>query len=213
MSAIQQVSVDHHERRGGERLRVAGTVNVIFGRGTGVLVDLSESGARIRHSVAMRRGTSVRISFESEHARFSANAEVLAARVISIGNGPSYESRVRFTSLDAESRRVLATAIEELTGRDIRRWVANLKGWGEESATPTAKSNGSFIRCRLRGEWWERKCTNDTTQPSDGFLLPSGSTDDEITTLCNTYLRSNEEEREMIRRIAIAAVDESLGAF
>lgn len=213
MSAIQQLSVDPGNRRRAERLLVAGTVNVIFGRGSGVLVDLSHHGARIRHSAPVRRGASVRISFESAHARFSADAEVLAARVIGLGTGPSYESRIRFTSLDAPSERVLATAIEELTERDIRRWVANLKGWSDEPQSPVAKPTGFFIRCRLRGEWWDRKCTSDTTQPADGFLLPSGSTEAEIVTLCDTYSRSDEDRRRTIRLMAAAAVDHSLGVF
>lgn len=213
MSAIQQLSVDTRDRRRAERLLVAGTVNVIFGRGAGVLVDLSQRGARIRHSAPVRRGASVRISFESAHARFAANAEVLAARVVSLGTGPSYESRVRFTSLDAASQRVLATAIEELTGRDLRRWVANLKGWSDEPQSPVAKPSGSFIRCRFRGDWWDWKCTNDTTQPADGFLLPSGSTDAEIVTLCDTYSRGDEEQRQTIRLMATASVDQSLGVF
>lgn len=215
MIEVQQLSVHRQERRLVERLRVASTVSVIFGRGAGVLVDLSQRGARIRHSAPVRRGAAVRVSFESAHARFSANAEILASRVIGLGTGPSYESRVRFTSLDAISERALAKAIDEIAGRDIRRWVANLKGWGDEAQlpVPVPVSNGSFIRCRLRAERWERKNTNDTRQPSDGFLLPSGSTEAEIGTLCDTYSRGGEDEQQVIRLMATAAVDQTRGVF
>jgi hypothetical protein len=143
--------------------------------------------------------------------RFSATAEVLAARVISLGNGPSYESRVRFISVDAGSDTVLAAALDGIAGRDMRRWVANLRGWNEESQSPAAPQTGSFIRCRLRGSWWERKCTADSVQPPDGFLLPSGSTESEIATLCDTYSRAGEEERQMIRTMAASAVEQVLG--
>ena len=129
MSAIQQLSDDPRERRGAERLPVAGTVTVIFGRGEGVLIDLSQRGARIRHASPVRRGATARISFEWERQRFSATAEVLAARVISLGAGPSYESRVRFIAVDPQSENVLAAALEDIAGRNVRRWVANLRGW------------------------------------------------------------------------------------
>lgn len=211
MSAIQQLPDDPQERRGAERLRIAGTVPVIFGRGDGVLIDLSRRGARIRHSTPVRRGASVRISFEWERMRFSATAEVLAARVISLGTGPSYESRVRFISVEPDSEGVLAAALDDLAGRDVRRWVANLRGWSDESQSPAPRSSGSFIRCRLHGAWWERKCTGDTVQPANGFLLSAESTESEIAKLCDTYVRATEEGRQMIRTMAAAAVEQLVG--
>jgi hypothetical protein len=86
-------------------------IDVFFGRGVGVLVDLSRTGAHIRHSSAVQRGASARISFEWERRRFSATATVLTARVISLGAELSYESRVHFSVVDDRSQRVLATAL------------------------------------------------------------------------------------------------------
>jgi hypothetical protein len=176
-----------------------------------VLVDLSERGARIRHAGAVRRGSSVRLSFGWERDRFSAAAEVLASRVISLGAGPSFETRVRFTSFDDASENVLARAMEGIAGRDVRRWVANLRGWGPEEASfahPLVQL-GSFIRCRLRGTWWERKVTNDSTQPDDGFVLTFGSTEEEVLTLCDTYARGGDDERQFLRLTAAAAIEYS----
>lgn len=216
MSAIQQLSDDPRERRGAERLRVSGTVTVIFGRGEGVLIDLSQRGARIRHSSPVRRGATARISFEWQRQRFSATAEVLAARVISLGSGPSYESRVRFIAVDPESESVLAAALDDIAGRNVRRWVANLRGWSEDSQPPAVQPlgvrlGGSYIRCRLHGSWWERKITGDTVQPIDGFLLPADANGTEIATLCDNYARGGEEERQMIRTLAAAAVEQAVG--
>lgn len=207
MSAIQQLPDDSRDRRRSTRLRVSATVPVVFGRGEGILVDLSHTGARVRHSVAARRGTSVRLSFEWEKQRFSATAEVLAARVISLGNGPSYETRVRFTAFDPGAAVVLAKAMHDLCGRDVRRWVANLHGWNDEPQAQDAPSNGSFIRCKLRGTWWERKCTSDPTQPEEGFVVPADSGETEIAKLCETYQRASEAERQLIRAMAAAAVE------
>jgi hypothetical protein len=211
MSAIEQFPLDTLNRRATERLRIKSTVAVIFGRNEGVLVDLSRHGARIRHAGAVRRGSSVRVSFGWERSRFSATAEVLASRVIGLGAGPSFETRVRFTSFDGPSEAVLAQAMEGIAGRDVRRWVENLRGWNSEESTGTPKQQqvGSFIRCRLQGKWWERKITNDATQPEDGFLLLAGSTEDEITSLCDTYSRASDEERQFIRVTASVAVEDA----
>ncbi|HYC60975.1 MAG TPA: hypothetical protein VEK79_15540 [Thermoanaerobaculia bacterium] len=42
--------------RSNNQVRIDGVIAVIFGRGEGILIDLSQSGARIRHHAAVRRG-------------------------------------------------------------------------------------------------------------------------------------------------------------
>ena len=187
---------------------LAGSVAVIFGRGEGRLIDLSQRGARIRHSAPVRRGAAVRVSFEWQHARFSATTEVLSSRVISVGAGPSYESRIRFTFVDDESERVLAIALEEIAGRTTRRWVANLHGWSDEShPEPAPVPVNSFIRCRLQGNRWEIKRTSDPVQPEDGFAIPLDSPDASIEMLCDNYSRGDADERLLIRLLAAAAIE------
>jgi hypothetical protein len=210
MSALEQGSTPQ-ERRISQRFRVAGTVPVVMGRGEGVLIDLSEHGARIRHVIPVRRGTTVRISFEWNGARFTATAEVLAARVVSLGTGPSYESRVRFLNVDTDSKSVLTSAIDGIVGRDVRKWVANLRGWTDETQIDTAPlPGGTFIRCRLHGAWWERKMTSNAAQPAEGFVLPAETSESEIESLCQNYVRGNAEDRNMIRLMAGAAVEHVL---
>ena len=188
MSALEQGSPATQERRISQRFHIAGTVPVVMGRGEGVLIDLSEHGAR-----------------------FSATAEVLAVRVVSLGNGPSYESRVRFTDLNPDSQTVLLAAIDGIVGRDVRKWVNNLRGWTDDVQTTTAPlPAGTFIRCRLHGSWWERKVTSNTAQPAEGFLLPAETSEAEIETLCKTYVRGNEDERNMIKLMSGAAVEHVL---
>jgi hypothetical protein len=214
MSALEQGSLD---RRTAPRLRVAGTIPALIGRGNGALVDLSERGAKIRHSTMIRRGAVVRLSFEWHGARFSTSAEVLSSRVVSLGTGTTpamYESRLRFSGVTDEADRVLARVLEALSGRDMRRWVANMRGWEDESAAAPAPavSSTSYLRCRLFGTRWEVKCTNDVLQPADGFLLPATIDDNEIVRLCADYSRADSDARRVMRLMAAAAVEESLAA-
>lgn len=215
MSALEQGTHEMHDRRSTPRLRVAGTIPALIGRGTGFLVDLSERGAKIRHSTMVRRGATVRISFDWERARFSATAEVVGSRVVSIGNAEQpamYESRLRFLAVTSEAERVLARTLDSLAGRDMRRWVANLRGWGDEvDRTPApAPVSTSYLRCRLLGMRWEVKATNERTQPTDGFLLPAGIDDNEIVKLCADYLRADTDGRQVMRLMAAASVEQSI---
>jgi hypothetical protein len=211
VSAIEQLPHENGNRRTTERLRVAGSIAVVFGRGAGVLVDLSSRGARLRHVAPVRRGAAVRVSLEWEGARFSATTEVLASRVIRLGLEPSYESRVRFTFIDEDSERVLASILDGITGRTARRWVANLRGWSDEAQpNRTPLTTNSYIRCRLLGNRWEIKRTSDMVQPADGFVLLSETVDADIEMLCDNYSRGSDDERQFIRVMATAAVEQSL---
>lgn len=216
MSALEQGSLDPTERRSTPRLRVAGTIPALIGRGEGVLIDLSTRGAKVRHSTSMSRGAIVRICFEWQRARFSSSAEVLASRLVSLGNEQMpamYETRLRFRKVDDGARQVLARALDALAGRDMRRWVANLRGWNDEpQPVPAESSTVSFIRCRLAGIRWEVKCTQNATQPEDGFALPATLDDNEIVKLCADYLRADSDGRQVIRLLAAAAVEEAIAA-
>lgn len=210
MTAIGE-SFATENRRAKPRIHVAGSVSAVFGRCAAVLIDLSEHGARIRHFNSAPRGSAARVSFTWEGSRFSASAEVLASRVITLGADPSYESRVRFLTVDTSAQLVLTNALAGISGRHIRRWVANLRGWTEEWQPECALlPNGWFVRCRLMGASWERKRTNDATPPEDGFLLPAETADAEIVTLCDLYSHGDEHERQLIRSIATAVAEESL---
>lgn len=215
MTALE---IDSTDRRVAPRLRIAGTVTALIGRGDGVLIDLSDRGAKVRHFTMVRRGALVRLSFEWEGERFSANAEVLASRVVSLGNGAgsgtTYESRLCFRDVPPPSESVLARALESLADRDVRRWVSNLRGWGDEPVRePLPFASGSFLRCRYLGTRWEKKCTHDLTQPEDGFLLPAGVDHHEVETLCSTYAHMDDEGRRVVRLMAAAAVDQACGAL
>jgi hypothetical protein len=217
MSALEQGSVDPSERRTAPRLRVANAIPAFIGRGSGTLVDLSERGARIRHSTMVRRGAVVRVSFEWKRSRFSASAEVLASRVVCLGTAEkptSYESRLRFLHISDGAHEVLEKTLDALAGRDIRRWVANLRGWNDEPAEPAppVAAPATFLRCRLFGVRWEVKRTADVQQPEDGFLVPSSIDDNEIVKLCADYARADTDGRRVIRLMAAASVEEAIAA-
>jgi hypothetical protein len=204
------------ERRGTSRLRVGGTHPVRLGRTEGVLIDLSERGARVRHITAVRRGETLRLTLEWEGEQFSAQAEVLASRVASIGNGAGtiYDSRLRFVSMADTARETLLRTLSGLEARDLRRWVANLRGWEPhpEPIRHPALVTKTFVRYQLRGSWWEKKVTHDPSQPVDGFTVPADIDENEIASLCRTFEKLDAEGRTIIRLIASEVVAEAAEA-
>jgi hypothetical protein len=103
-----------NDRRRTPRFQPPDSVVTRIGRGTGSLVDVSATGARIRHTGAVARGARMRITFEWNGERFEASGEVLASRVARIGAQETlYDTRVRFNALSHTASELLEEAILE----------------------------------------------------------------------------------------------------
>ena len=196
------------ERRAAERIRPTTPIHVTFGRGGGSVVDLSHGGMRIRHTVAAMRGADVRVSFEWQRERFAAMAEVLASRVVSLGTPTMFDTRLRFKRLGTGSKELLDRVMSAIHRRELRKWIANLRGWSDESPVTSGDStcDSAFLRCRLIGTLWQTTWTHDPTHPMIGFTVPATISKLELETLCDTYLHANADERHLIRLMAEEAV-------
>jgi hypothetical protein len=195
------------ERRVGERVRPATPIHVTFGRGDGSVVDLSSGGMRIRHTVAAMRGAEMRVSFEWQKERFAAVAIVLASRVAALGRPTMFDTRLRFERLNSGSQALLARVMTAIHSHELRRWIANMQGWSDESVIENNESDGAFLRCRLIGRMWKTTWTHDSSHPpSQGFTVPAAISNLELETLCDTYLHANADERHLIQLMAAEAV-------
>ena len=202
-------AADGDDRRRAARYRPTKLMRVTLGRSTGVLVDLSATGARVRHDAPALLHSHLRVRFDWKHERFEALALVLASRVVCMGDsGTRYESRVSFVSLTPTAQAVLGRTLEALEQSNLRRWVANLRGWWE--ATEAEESDDAqyaktFIRYRLVGGHWERKITRDSWMPEEGFVVPAATHPAELLLLCRTYVGST-DGRDLVRLMARAVV-------
>lgn len=196
------------DRRRFTRHRLTEPVPVLIGRGEGLLVDVSANGARVRHDAAAVLGARVRITFVWDGRRFEATGEVLACRVVALGQRARFESRLRFVSINEPSQEVLARVLTDLLDRDLRKWVANLHGWREDAAgmQHDSASAPGFIRCRYVGGRWQQAATREASMPPDGFVVPAGTAPAEIRSLCKTWESSDEEGRTLVRLITEAVV-------
>jgi len=215
MSALEQLPLPTN-RRGAERTRLTRVLTALVGRHEGVFVDISMRGAKMRHPGGLQRHSMVRIAFAWGRQRFSANAEVLASRIVCLGTRDGepavYESRFRFDSMTPESSELLARVIVAVGNDELRTWVGNLKGSGDETHTATqAPAPGQgFLRCRRVGNSWEKKWTRDPVQPKDGFVLPAGTDPAEVAALCRTWETLDDDGRHLLRLTAGAVVESAL---
>ncbi|HEX8172478.1 MAG TPA: PilZ domain-containing protein [Thermoanaerobaculia bacterium] len=207
MSALEQYTPAPAERRIEPRIRVAFRIAAHIGRGDGTLVDLSLHGARVRHTCVAVRGSRLRLAFEWEADRFAATAEVLASRVVSIGGGATtFESRLRFLAFEGRSSELLSRVLDAIENYDLRRWVDNLHGWRNDARGDEQTRSSELVRYRLIGARWEKRVTHDAQQPPTGFVLPASVSEFEAAKLCDTYARSDDAGRELLRKMAAAVV-------
>jgi PilZ domain len=195
------------DRRRFTRHRLAQPLPALIGRSDGILVDISANGTRVRHASPVVLSARVRITFVWGRERFEATAEVLASRMVALKADARFESRLRFVSIEPASQEVLARMLSDLMDRDLRKWVANLHGWGEESASLEEDNPpAGYIRCRFVSGRWQQTPTRDTATPLDGFIVPAGTAPAEIRSLCRTWESSDAEGRTLVRLITEAVV-------
>ena len=211
MSALEQTPLpSSSDRRRGDRTQLDRVLPALVGRNNGIFVDLSVRGAKVRHEGSLRRGAATRVVFMWERERFSATAEVLASRVVSLGvregESATYESRFRFLEMDERSSELLARVLVAISNDALRNWVGNMKG--DEPSAPQAASRAvGYLRCRRVGMRWEKKWTRQTAQPADGFLLPAGTAPAEVSALCETWESLDADGRHLLQLTAIAVVE------
>ncbi len=84
---------------------------------------------------------------------------------------------------------------------------------GEQSRRMIPKSSvvidRGYVRCSLNGNRWDKKWSRSPEQPEDGFTLLATEPVENVDQLCETYQRSNAEERQFIRTLAKVSVEGS----
>ena len=67
-----------------------------------------------------------------------------------------------------------------------------------------------YIRCTLiSNNRWDKKWSRTPEQPLDGFTVLATEPASHIDQLCDTYLRGNAEERELIKLLARVSVEKN----
>src|SRR5688500_9439985 len=134
---------DLPERRKKVRVRLARSIVARLGTIGAVVVDISETGARLEHYSPLQTGKRIRLRFEWEQRHISVDCEILSCYISRFASGDEgltvYQSRLMFVDLDEESSTTLKQMVTAFIGRALAEQVANARGIGpvlERGAMP-----------------------------------------------------------------------------
>jgi hypothetical protein len=148
-----------------------------------------------------------------------------------------YQSGLSFTEYVGDARALLLQVIESLVARSLAEQVANARGLGPvlEKDMPVFRSGAvvgteggvdadssmarrlaasaaalerGYTRCVLIKQRWEIKWTNSAEQPEEGFTVRASEPRESVERLCEDYRVAHEEDRRLIRRLAMMSVQD-----
>jgi hypothetical protein len=101
-----------YERRRFARVELGNGLSALLGRIEGTVINLSARGACVRHSSALHRDGTVRLTIEIGAEQVAATARVISSRVVSLAHeassAPMYESRLALVEVPHVSEYLLA---------------------------------------------------------------------------------------------------------
>lgn len=135
------------ERRKKVRVRLARSIVARLGTIGAVIVDISETGARLEHYSPLQTGKRIRLRFEWEQRPISVDCEILSCRISRFATGDEgltvFQSRLIFVDVDEDSSIMLKQMVTAFIGRALAEQVANARGIGpvlERGAMPIFRS-------------------------------------------------------------------------
>jgi hypothetical protein len=150
-----------------------------------------------------------------------------------------YQSGLQFSSYVDDAAAVLREMVATIVSRSLAEQVANARGIGpiieknmpvfragvvaaagidpsQEKAkrfisTAEVAIDRGYTRCTLIGNRrWEKKWTRSPEQPEDGFTVLATEPGEHVDQLCETYLKADQEMRQLIRLMAQVSVEQQV---
>lgn len=183
-----------------------------------VILDITDSGARIEHFTQLDLGKKAHLRFDWEGRSIDVEATVMSCRVHRFAHGEAgttvYQSGLFFGSCDDATLATLRDMVAMVVARSLAEQVANARGIGPvtEKNMPTFRAgvvggagmaDRGYIRCALiDNRRWEKKWSRTTEEPVEGFTVLATEPADHLEQLCETYLKSDAEQRKLIKILA-----------
>lgn len=122
------------ERRKKERVKLTRGVIARFGTVGAVILDITDSGARIEHFQRLELGRKARFRFDWQSKAVELEATVMSCRVHRFAHGDDgttvYQSGLSFTSVGDEAAQRLREMVAAIVARSLAEQVANARGIG-----------------------------------------------------------------------------------
>ena len=219
------------ERRKKTRIQLTRGILARYGTIGAVILDITDSGARIEHfnRLELRRSASFR--FEWQKTPIEVTAQVMSCRIHRFaaeeGGTNVFQSGLMFTEFPGDTQNVLKEMVATIVARSLAEQVANARGIGPileseqqmpvfrggvvagqgADAVPKGSIDRGFVRCTLIGGMkFEKKWTRTPEQPLEGFTISAAEPPELVDQLCESYLKGDEEQRKLIVALAQASV-------
>jgi hypothetical protein len=201
-----------NDRREFQRLRLAKPILALMDGQNALILDIGIGGAYIEHYGALPPGARFKLLFRWQGGDVELLCEVKRSRVVrSGGDNMSLVSHsgVMFVEAAAGADARLNDMMATFVGRVLAAQRANASGQTESESLALSQLGGAR-RARTRG-WlsfrlvngvWRREPAGSATQPPDGFTVAAYEDEEELETLCRTYLAADDEGRRLIRLLA-----------
>lgn len=208
-----------------------------YGATPTIILDITDGGARIEHYVRLDVGRRGRFRLEWRDKPVVVEATVVACRVHRFSAGDDgttvYQSGLYFSEYIDDAAGALRDLVATHVSRSLAEQVANARGIGPvtERNMPVFRSgvmamsgvdgkkrmlpdaelvmHRGYVRCTLKGNYWEKKWTRNPEQPPEGFTVLASEPFDHVEQLCETYRKASPQEREFIRTLAKVSVEHS----
>jgi hypothetical protein len=216
------------ERRSKQRIQLTRAIAARLGTMSVVILDVTDSGARVEHFTRLDVGRKIRLRFMWQIASIEVEAKVVACRVHRFAHGDDgatvYQSGLFFTGFERDSQTMLQEMVTRMVSLSLAEQVANARGLGPvlENEMPVfregvvattridTKVGRGYLRCTfIDNRRWEKKWSRTPEQPPDGFTLLATEPDDHVNQLCDTYKHCDRHQRELIRVLAQLSVEEA----
>lgn len=122
------------ERRKKQRIQLTRGIIARLGTLGVIILDLTDSGARVEHFTRLDIGKRARFRFEWEGCEIAVDAQVMSCKVHRFAHGDSgatvYQSGLFFSDYAGDSLTLLKDMVAKLVGRSLAEQVANARGIG-----------------------------------------------------------------------------------
>lgn len=194
MAAITIEKDQRPERRKKQRVQLSQPLVSRVGTIGAVLVDLSESGARVEHYTRLKTGSLTRFRFQWENEGIETECIIVSCRVQRFSPGDDgltvYQSGLLFTQPRGETATTLRKMVSGFVARALAEQVANAKGIGPV----LAKDMPIFRDGVVSSNTFEMTASNDTQH-----LIPTKLIAHEKGFIRCRLIRGNWWERKWVR--------------
>jgi hypothetical protein len=196
------------ERREFQRICIDPPMSATFG-GTPVdFIEVGILGARLRHDGALESPSELRVPYRGREI-------VMRCEVVrTFDVGASKESGLRFVAAVGDSGDLLRELLYDCVTRELEEirdiTLRRLKGRSVDGDITVRGKDASFVSYRLEGSGWKKRAVFLPEQPNIGFTVSRSEDPDEMQTLCQVYLASDDEGRRLIRLFAELSISSVL---